>query len=92
MTERLLGGAIILCALAALAGCGGPRNCLVIPAQVEMLEERRTAALTKLENTARSVDRMQASIERVQARIAELQAQKGLLDSLITEPEEEGGR
>ncbi|MBD3236989.1 MAG: hypothetical protein GF330_09815 [Candidatus Eisenbacteria bacterium] len=81
-----------LLALGAIGCGGGPRNCLVIPAQIELVEERRTAALTELENTAHQVDRMHASIERVQARLVELKAEKAFLDSLRDAGDEEGGQ
>jgi len=77
-------GVAVLVALALLASsCGGAgRNCLVIPAQIEMNQERREAALSSLENKARQVDRMRSSLQRAQERYDELQAERALLDSL----------
>jgi len=65
-----------------LAGCGTPRNCLVIPAQIDLVRERREAALKDLETKANQVDRTQNSIEHVRRRVAELQAEKDFLDRL----------
>ncbi len=64
------------------AGCGGAaagRNCLVIPAQLELVQERREAALKELENKATSVDRMRVSLERYRERLEELKAEKAML-------------
>lgn len=89
----LRGGALLGLLAVGAVGCGGGiRNCLVIPAQIELVEERRTAALTELENTAHQVDRMHSSIERVRARLEELRAEKVFLDSLTVSGDEEGGQ
>jgi hypothetical protein len=79
-----LAGSLMLLTL-ALGGCGGPRACLVIPAQVDLLEGRRDEALSRLEDKARQVDRLRASLERSQERYQQLLAQKALLDSLGVE-------
>ena len=93
MRGWLPAAALLVLLTVSAPGCGGgPRNCLVIPAQVELVEERRTAALTELENTAHQVDRMHASIERVEARLVELRAEKAFLDSLGVSEETEGRR
>jgi len=65
-----------------LAGCGTPRNCLVIPAQIDLVRERREAALKDLETKANQVDRTKNSIEHVQQRVQELQTEKDFLDRL----------
>jgi len=83
-------GALLLIPAAGVMSCGTPRNCLVIPAQVELLEERRTAALTDLENTASQVERQYSSIERMRAQLETLRAEKAFLDSLL--PAREEGR
>jgi hypothetical protein len=83
MKMSSLGLAAGLAALVAgSVGCGARRNCLVIPAQVELVRERRQAALRDLETKANQVDRTLASIERVQQRLKELQTEKSFLDSL----------
>jgi len=69
-------------------GCGGAaagRNCLVIPAQIEIVQERREAALKDLENKATSVDRMRTSLARSQERLEELQAEKAMLQQMDEE-------
>jgi hypothetical protein len=58
---------------------------MVIPAQIELVNERRTAHLKELENKARQVDRMRASLDRARGRLEQLQAEKALLDSLAAE-------
>jgi len=68
-----------------LAGCGTPRNCLVIPAQVDLVRERREAALKDLETKANQVDRTRNSIQHVQQRVQELQTEKDFLDRLPAE-------
>ena len=70
--------------IVAGSGCGGggPRNCLVIPAQIDLVKERRDALLEDLEGTARRVDRQAGTLETAKRRLAELQAQEALLDSL----------
>jgi hypothetical protein len=65
-----------------LAGCGTPRNCLVIPAQIDLVRERRQAALKDLETKANQVDRTKNSIQHVQQRVQELQTEKDFLDRL----------
>ncbi len=83
---RLAAGVVLL--VLGLAGCGGPRNCLVIPAQIDLVKERREAALKDLEMKANQVDRTRSSMEHVQQRLKELQQEKAFLDSLPapTEP------
>lgn len=66
-------------------GGGARRNCLVIPAQVDLLKERRTAVLRDLENKAKQVDRMRASLDRAMKNYDEKLAEKALLDSLAAE-------
>jgi len=83
MKKRILRLAACLAVLMVGAGaCGGPRNCLVIPAQIDLVNERRDAALKDLETKANQVDRTVASIERVQQRLKDLQTEKTFLDSL----------
>jgi hypothetical protein len=83
MRTRILWLAACLAVLMVGAGaCGGPRNCLVIPAQIDLVSERRAAALKDLETKANQVDRTVASIERVQQRLKDLQGEKAFLDSL----------
>ena len=92
MSRTLLWMAVLLVVLSVgLGACGGPRNCLIIPAQIELVEERRTVALAELENTARQLDRTRTSIERVRSRLEEVRAEKAFLDSLLV-PGQEGGR
>ncbi len=74
-----------LCLTGAACGGAAGRNCLVIPAQIELVQERREAELKKLETTASSVDRMRSSLERSQQRLTELQAEKALLEQMDTE-------
>ena len=74
-----------LCLTGAACGGAAGRNCLVIPAQIEIAQERREAELKKLEATATSVDRMRASLERAQQRLTELQAEKALLEQMDAE-------
>ncbi len=83
--RRAIGLALagVLATILTVASCGGGgRNCLVIPAQIELVAERRAAQIKDLENKANQVDRMQGSLERSRTRLAELQAEKALLDSL----------
>ena len=65
-----------------IAGCGTPRNCLVIPAQVDLVRERREAALKDLETKANQVDRTKNSIVHVRQRVQELTTEKEFLDRL----------
>ncbi len=65
-----------------LGACGGQRNCMVIPAQVDLLRERREVALRDLENKANQVDRSLASVRRIEERLLELNAEKAVLDSV----------
>ena len=75
---------ILLLALLLVSSCsGGKRNCLVIPAQIDLVRERREAVLVALENKAKQIDRMKASLDRTRNRFEDLQAEKALLDSLI---------
>jgi len=83
MSRGWLAGLTVL--VLGLAGCGTPRNCLVIPAQVDLVRERREAALKDLETKANQVDRTQNSIQHVQQRVQELQTEKDFLDRLPAE-------
>jgi hypothetical protein len=74
---------------AACSRASAGRNCLVIPAQLELVQERREAALKELENKATSVDRMRASLERAQERLQELQAEKAMLQQMDQEKGQE---
>ncbi len=74
-----------LCLTGVACGGAAGRNCLVIPAQIELVQERREAALKTLETTATSVDRMRSSMERAQQRLTELQAEKALLEQMDAE-------
>lgn len=88
MSKKSRGGWIGVSVLVlVLAGCGTPRNCLVIPAQIDLVKERREAALKDLETKANQVDRTKNSIEHVQRRVEELQTEKDFLDRL---PADEG--
>ncbi|MCK4412175.1 MAG: hypothetical protein KAY32_01390 [Candidatus Eisenbacteria sp.] len=84
--HRVLMGFAGLCAIliVSVGGCGQPRNCLVIPAQIELVQERRDALLTELEATAQRVDRRLAALQSTKTRFEGLQAEKALLDSLTT--------
>ncbi len=75
-------GVLALIGVSATSCGSAGRNCLVIPAQIELVQERREAALKELENKARQVDRMRASLERSAERLEELQAEKALLDQI----------
>jgi hypothetical protein len=66
-------------------GCGQPRNCLVIPAQIELVQERREAMLSELEAVALRVDRRLGALQSTKTRLEQLRAEKALLDSLATE-------
>jgi len=75
--------ALGLIALAA-GSCGSAKkNCMVIPAQIDLVGERREAALRDLETRAKQVDRLQTSLERSRREYDELLAEKALLDSLM---------
>ncbi len=82
---RLAAGVVFL--VLGLGACGTPRNCLVIPAQVDLVKERREAAMRDLETKANQVDRTRSSMEHVEARLKELQQEKAFLDSLPAPPE-----
>ena len=68
--------------LGSCAG-GSGRNCLIIPAQVDLLQERKESALLDLETKAKQVDRLTASLVRTKENLAEMQAEKTLLDSIL---------
>ena len=80
----------LVCAVIALAAgniqCGTSRNCLVIPRQLELVQQRRDAAMKALENNANQVDRTRTSIENARVRLQELQREKAILDSLSAVP------
>jgi len=76
------GGVLLLIGLMA-ESCGGSRNCLVIPAQIDLVAERREAAMKELENRATQVDRVQSSLDRAAKRYEELLREQALLDSLL---------
>lgn len=80
MSRGWLAGLTVL--VLGLAGCGAPPNCLVIPAQIDLVRERREAALKDLETKANQVDRTRNSIQHVQQRVQELQTEKDFLDRL----------
>jgi cell division protein FtsB len=91
MKRSLCRNGLILGVLALmLNSCGtGGRNCLIIPAQVDLLKERKESALLDLENKARQVDRLSESLVRTKENLADMQAEKALLDSLINAGEME---
>ncbi len=76
------GLAVALLMVGTGCGGGGPRNCLVIPAQIDLVKERRDALLDDLENTAKRVDRQAATLETAKQRLKDLQREKALIDSL----------
>ena len=78
---------ILLGIVALLLGsCGsGGRNCLVIPAQIDILQERKAAALLDLETKAKQVDRLAASLAKTRSGVEKLRAEMALLDSLLDE-------
>ncbi len=83
-------GLLVIVLALMLNSCGsGGRNCLIIPAQVDLLQERKESALLDLENKARQVDRLTESLERTKENLADMEAEKALLDSLITAGEME---
>ena len=75
--------ALALIALAAGSCRSAKKNCVVIPAQIDLVGERREAALRDLETRAKQVDRLQTSLERSRREYNELLAEKALLDSLM---------
>ncbi len=77
------GGLAVVLILAVSSCCGSGRNCQVIPAQVDLVKERREAAIKVLENEAKRVDRMRSSLERAMKRYDDLKVEKALLDSLM---------
>lgn len=83
-SSAIRGLAIGLLALAGLAGCGTPRNCLVIPLQIDLVKQRRDAAMAELQNGAEHVDRVRTTIEQAREKVVELEREKALLDSLNT--------
>ncbi|MBM3317523.1 MAG: hypothetical protein FJY75_06680 [Candidatus Eisenbacteria bacterium] len=84
MRSQAVIGLAALLAVAALAccGCGSRRACRVIPLQIELVEQRREAAIGQLEAGALQVDRLTTSIAQARERLAELEREKALLDSL----------
>ncbi len=73
----------LLIALAlAVSSCGGGRNCLVIPAQVDLVSQRREAEIKTLETKANRLDRMKRSLEASKKRCEDLKAEKLLLEEL----------
>jgi hypothetical protein len=81
-SSAIRGLAVGLIAFAGVTGCGAPRNCVVIPLQIDLVKQRRDAALTELENGAKQVDRVRATIEQARVKVLELEQEKALLDSL----------
>ncbi len=77
------GGGVLLLIGLMVGSCGGSRNCLVIPAQIDLVAERREAAMKELENRATQVDRVQSSLDRAARRYEEILREKALLDSLL---------
>jgi hypothetical protein len=91
MNARVFLSTIFLVLIALGAGsCGtAKKNCLVIPAQIELVGERREAAMRELENRATQVDRLRASLERSQRQYDELLSEQALLDSLMSHASED---
>jgi hypothetical protein len=87
-TSKRLAAVVFL--VLGVGACAAPRNCLVIPAQIDLVKERREAALKDLETKANQVDRTRSSMEHVQERLKELQQEKAFLDSLPAPPEPAG--
>ncbi|MFH1143369.1 MAG: hypothetical protein V1774_02355 [Candidatus Eisenbacteria bacterium] len=91
-----LPGILLMLSILAFAGVqcgGGPRNCLVIPAQIDILQERRDALLADLEATARRVDRQASTLETARKHVGELEAERALIDSLkLGEEQKDSGR
>jgi len=86
MKRSWIGGAGLVLALGlGLTACGSPRNCQVIPLQVELVKERRDRAVEEVRRGAREVDRARASLDQTRERIAELERERALLDSLYVE-------
>ena len=91
--KRLLGAALLVAVGVGGVGCGSsrPHNCMVIPAQIELLQERREAMLNQLEGIATRVDRQASTLATVRERYEKLEAEKALLDSLAaSEPAQPG--
>jgi predicted nucleic acid-binding Zn-ribbon protein len=72
--------------LLGLAGCGGTKPCLVIPAQLELARDTRDAARSALDEKVNEMERWDNAIKQSNARIDRLKEdrdrlQQGLDDS-----------
>jgi glutaredoxin 2 len=62
-----------------LAGCGGTKPCLVIPAQLELAEDTRDAAQATLDKKEKEMSRWENAIKQSRARIDRLKEDRDKL-------------
>jgi septal ring factor EnvC (AmiA/AmiB activator) len=78
-------GAILL-----VAGCAAHAPCPIIPAQLELAEERAKQAKEDAHSAGEELDRIQNNLARIEDNIAKLEEEKAILLGLIGGTEEGG--
>jgi hypothetical protein len=71
-------------------GCASNKPCPIIPAQLELGEERAQISRDELKQVSEEVERLQGNLERLDKNIAKLDAEKAILLELVGESGDEG--
>jgi septal ring factor EnvC (AmiA/AmiB activator) len=75
--------------LAAAVGCAH-RPCPIIPAQLELAEDRLADAQAEYKSVSEEIDRLSGNIKRLETNIRKLEDEKAILLQLVgEEPTEE---
>lgn len=83
---------IALPLLLGAVGCSSTKPCMIIPAQVELAESDRDAALAELESRQRDLDRWSHALEQSRARLERLIEDRDKLRAEVGDEEAEEGR
>jgi len=83
-TRSILGG-MLVCGLLFLGGCSAHRPCPIIPAQLELAEERAKLADDQFLEVSEELERIQGNLARLEENISKLEEEKAILLELIGE-------
>lgn len=71
------------------AGCASNKPCPIIPAQMELAEDRAQIYRDELEEISTEVERLRSNLERLDTNIAKLEEEKAILLELVGQGEGE---
>lgn len=91
MKTRWIFGVLGTGMLIVSAGCAAHKACPIIPAQLELAEERAQLSQEEYQQASEELDRIQGNVARIEENIAKMEAEKAILLELVGDEVDEEG-